>query len=53
MHFLLKLYLIWHVGLYCKPLVYLEKWNGQLRTLCLQKLEMLTSVVSHSLEVFF
>ena len=41
------------MDLCCKPLIYLEKWNGQLRALCLQNLETLTSVVSHSLEVFF
>ena len=53
MHFWLKLYLIWYVDLYYSSLIYLEKWNGQLRTLCLQREETLMSVVSHSLEVFF
>ena len=52
MHFWLKLYLIWYVDLYYSPLIYLEMWNGQLRTLCLQRLETLMSVVPHSLEVF-
>ena len=52
MHFCLELYLIWSVDLYYSPLIYLEMWNGQLRTLCMQRLETLMSVVPHSLEVF-
>ena len=44
MHFWLKLYLICYVDLYYSSLIYLEKWSGRLRPLCLHSLETVMSV---------